>query len=181
MPRLTPIDRETVTGRTQELLEEVRAEFGMVPNIFCTMANSPVVLESFLGTRKALQSGVLPDKLRELIALTVSEVNHSNYCVCGHAALGKSLGCSDDEIMDARRGVSSDKKTEAALRFAHELVEKRGWVTEEAFHRLQDAGYEHREITEIIACVSQYIFTDYLSQVAELEIDFPRVPELVGV
>jgi alkylhydroperoxidase family enzyme len=113
--------------------------------------------------------------------VTVAEANHSHYCICGRTALAKASGCTEEEIVDARRGASTDRRLEAPLQFAKELVEKRGWVTDEEFRRVRDAGYDDREITEIIASVGLFIFGDYLTQVAETEVDFPEVAELAGV
>lgn len=181
MPRLRPIEYESATGRTRELLDHVHAELGMVPNIFRTLAHSPKVLEGFVHLRDALEEGILPPKLREEIALTVSQCNDSDYCLRGHTAIGKTLGCSENEIMDARRGVSSDRKVEAALRFASTVVDKRGTVSDEDMMHLRDVGYGDREITELIACIALFIFGDYFTQVTQTEADFPAVPALAGV
>ncbi len=40
---------------------------------------------------------MLSTKLREQIALTVSEANGCGYCVAAHCAIGKSVGLSDVE------------------------------------------------------------------------------------
>ena len=99
MSRICQIAPEDATGKTKELLDGVRTKMGMLPNLFLTMANSPEVLEGFVGLKDALDRGVLPAKLREEIGLAVSQCNHSEYCVAGHTAIGKTLGLSDDEIM----------------------------------------------------------------------------------
>ncbi|HYW81475.1 MAG TPA: carboxymuconolactone decarboxylase family protein [Thermoguttaceae bacterium] len=180
MPRLRPITYEQAPEGTRELLDGVMEEMGMVPNIFWTLANSPTALEGFVGLHQAIEHGVLSAKLREEIALTVSEMNQSHYCVCGHAAIGRTVGCSEEEIMDARRGTSPDSKVAAALHFAREIVNNRGCVSDDELRRLRGAGYEDREITEIVACVALYVFGDYFTHIAQTEVDFPEVPELVG-
>jgi len=178
MQRIEPLAPEQATGKVKELLDGIRSEMGMIPNIFWTMAKSPAALEGFVCLRNALNEGVLSATLREEIALAVSEANHSAYCVAGHTAIGKTLGLSEDEILDSRRGRSADSKVEAALRFVRELVEKRSWVTDEDLFRVREAGYGDREIAEMIGCVVLYIFGDYFSQVTQTEVDFPAVPEL---
>lgn len=179
MPRLKPIEYGEAPEGTRGLLDDVQQQMGMIPNIFWTLANSPTALEGFVGLREALDKGVLSAKLREEIGLTVSEINQSQYCVCGHAAIGRTLGCSDEEITDARRGTSPDSKVSAALHFAREVVENRGCLSDEEFQRLRDVGYEDREITEMIACIALSVFGDYFTHIAQTELDFPEVPELV--
>ncbi len=181
MSRIEPILRENATGQVKELLDDVQSRMGMIPNIFWTLAHSPAVLEGYVRLRNALDGGLLPAKLREEIALAVSQANHSEYCLAGHTAIGKTLGLSDDEILDSRRGRSSDSKVEAALKFVTQVVEKHGWLSDEDLSRVREAGYGDREISEMIGCVCLAIFGDYFTQIAKPAVDFPPVPELAEV
>jgi uncharacterized peroxidase-related enzyme len=178
MRRIKAIDPKKAEGKTGELLDAVQEKLGMVPNIMRTMANSPAVLKAYLGFSSALEEGSLPAKLRQQLALTVSEANGCAYCLAAHSAIGKTVGLSDDEILDSRRGISPTRKVEAALQFARKVVEKRGWVRDEDFNRLRSAGFNDGEISEIIANVSLKIFTNYFNHVAGTSIDFPEVREL---
>ncbi len=178
MTRLRPTDLETATGRTKELLEEVRAELGMVPNLIRTMAQSPAVLEGYLGLSRALAAGRLPATLREQIALTVAEANGCAYCLAVHSALGRMAGLSEEAIRDSREGVSPDRAVEATLQFARRVVEKRGQVDDRGLARLRRAGYGDGEIAEVLGQVALSVFTNYFAQVAGTAVDFPTVPDL---
>ena len=178
MSRLKAIDSKHAEGKAKDLLNQVQNKLGMTPNIMRTMANSPAVLQAYLGFSEALR-GVLPAKLREQIALTVAEANNCNYCLAAHSAIGRSVGLSDETILDSRKGFSTNSKDEAALRFASRLVENRGFVTDEDVTGLRDAGYGDEEIAEIVANVTFNIFTNYFNHVAVPEVDFPQVKELV--
>ncbi len=180
MPRLNAVDPESATGKAKELLDGVQAKIGMVPNLMRTFANSPAVLEAYLGFGNALSSGVLSPKLREQIALAVSEANDCDYCRAAHSAVGKKLGLSDQELLDSRQATSADEKTAAGLEFVRELVEKEGWVTDEDLGRVRDAGYGEAEIAEIVANVALTIFTNYFNHVADTEIDFPIASPLAA-
>ncbi len=175
MPRLNPIDTATADPEAKTLLESVQKKMGMTPNMLRTMANAPAVLEAYLGFSAALQGGVLPPKLREQIALTVSELNRCQYCLSAHTALGKMAGLCDEEIADSRRGVSPDRKTEAVLHFARKVVTERGWVGDDDVAALRAAGTTDAEMAEIVAVVSFNIFTNYFDHVARPEVDFPEV------
>jgi alkylhydroperoxidase family enzyme len=61
----------------------------MTPNMMKTMANSPAVLEGYLGFSGALGHGALAPKLREQLALVVSEDNG-----CGIAPTATNIGSS---------------------------------------------------------------------------------------
>ena len=47
MGRIEQVDPRTVTGRARELLEEVNARLGSIPNMAKTMAVSPATLEAW--------------------------------------------------------------------------------------------------------------------------------------
>ena len=181
MPRIEPVDAEKADAKANELLAAVQADCGMTPNIIRTLAHSPAALEAYLGFNKALGCGVLSGELREQIALAVAEVNGCDYCLAAHSAIGRSVGLSRDAIADSRRGVSPQRKVRAALAFARQMVQQRGWVRNGDLTQLRDAGYGDREIVEIVAHVAMSVFTNYFNHVAGTELDFPKVPELAGV
>jgi len=178
MPRISPIDPESTSGKSRQLLDDVQEEWGMTPNIVRTLANAPVALEGYLSFVDALSRGTLGPELREQIAVAVAEWNRCDYCLAAHCAIARTVGLSEDAISDARRGGSPDRKVEAALDFARQILAKRGWVDDDDVARLRDAGYTDREIVEIIANVAVSIFTNYFNHVAGTEVDFPRVPQL---
>lgn len=180
MPRISPIDPENASGRARQLLDDVQEEWGMTPNIIRTLANAPVALEGYLSFNDALSRGTLGAELREQIAVAVAEGNRCDYCLAAHCAIARTVGLSEDAITDARRGASPDRKVDAVLDFARQILDKRGWVDDDHVARLRDAGYGDREIVEIIANVAVSIFTNYFNHVAGTEVDFPQVPQLSG-
>ena len=180
MPRLKAIGTTEADPKAKALLEGVQKRMGITPNTMRTMANSPAVLEAYLGFGNALRAGVLSAKLREQIALTVSELNGCQYCLSAHSALGKMAGLGDEEIADSRRGVSPDRKTEAVLRFARKVVSERGWVSDDDMATARAAGTSDAEISEIVAHVAVNIFSNYFNHVAQTELDFPEVEAMKG-
>ncbi len=175
MPRLNAIGTADAEPKAKALLEGVQKKMGMTPNLMRTMVNSPAVLEAYLGFRNALGGGDLLPKLREQVALTVSELNGCQYCLSAHTALGKMVGLGDEEIADSRRGVSPDRKTEAVLQFARKVVSERGWVSDDDVASLRAAGTTDAELAEIVAHVAVNIFSNYFNHVADTDVDFPEV------
>jgi uncharacterized peroxidase-related enzyme len=180
MPQLTAIDPGSASGKSKRLLDGVQAKLGMTPNLLRTLAHSPAALEGYLGFSGALAGGNLDAKLREQIALTVAEANDCEYCLAAHSAAGKAVGLGDEQVLDSRRATSPDAKIDAALRFAREMIESRGWASEDSLSRLRTVGYGDAEIVEIIASVSLNVFTNYFNHVVKPVIDFPRVAELAA-
>ena len=177
MQRLKALTPDTATGKTKEMMDLVQSKYGMVPTLTRTLANAPAALGTYLGFG-ALDKGSLPPTLREQIALTVAEINDCNYCRAAHTAIGKMVGLSDEQTIDSRRATAIDSKEEAALQFAKAVVEKQGWVTDADMAKVRGAGYTDEDVTEIVVHVMKNIFTNYFNHVAQVEIDFPPVPEL---
>lgn len=90
MVKLIALDPTQATGKVRELLAQVQAQLGMVPNMMRTMANSPAMLEGYLSFSNTLAGGVLSPQLREQIALAVAEINSCEYCLSAHTTIGYS-------------------------------------------------------------------------------------------
>jgi len=178
MTRLTALNPETAPGQAQRLLKGVESKLGFAPNIMRTIANSPAVLQGYLEFSGALSKGNLFPKLREQIALAVSEVNDCQYCLAAHSVIGRSVGLSEEALGDSRRGESPDPKEATVLAFARNVVTNRMRVSDEDVAKLRKAGFTEGDIVELIANISLTLFTNYFNHIAGTEVDFPAVSEL---
>jgi uncharacterized peroxidase-related enzyme len=173
----TPATIDAAPTASQPLLEAVRKQLGVVPNMFRLVANSPAALEGYLGLFGALNKGALPAPTRERIALAVAEINGCDYCLSAHTYLGKKLAKLDDaEITANRNGASNDPKADTAVRFAVKLVRARGHVSEEDLLAVRSAGYDDGQVIEIVLHVALNTWTNYINLAAGTDIDFPVVP-----
>jgi len=175
MPRISAINPSTAAGEAKELLDGVHNKIGMTPNIFRTMAHSPAALKAYLGFGEILSGGRFDAKTREAIALTVAGANVCEYCASAHTAISKSLKVDDAEINRRLNANSNDPKLDAALMFAHRMVDTGGFVSDEDLANVRAAGHDDEEIVEIVANVAGNIFTNYFNHVAQTDIDFPKV------
>jgi uncharacterized peroxidase-related enzyme len=172
----TPISIEASPAASRPLLEAVKKMLGSVPNLFRMAGNSPAALEGYLGLNGALAKGKLDAKTRERIALAVAEINGCDYCLAAHSYLGKNLAKLDGvEIAANRSGTSTDAKASAAVRFASQIVNVRGHVSDVELQTIKAAGYSDAEIIEIISHVALNTLTNYINSVTRTEIDFPVV------
>ena len=175
MSRIPPVDRNTTNDSVRKNFDAVQKQLGTVPNMMRTMAQSPAVLEGYLGFGAALRRGRLPAALQEQIALAVAETNSCDYCLSAHTALGRGAGLSEDQLISSREARASDPKAAAALQFARAVVERRGDVRDQDLASVRTAGYTDGDIAEIIAHVALNVFTNYFNRAAHTEIDFPLV------
>ena len=154
----------------------MKAQLGLVPNLFRVLANSPAALGGYLGLNGALAKGALDARTRERIALAVAEVNGCGYCLAAHTFIGTNLAKLDAaEIAANRAGRSNDAKADAAVRFAVAVTEARGHVGDEVLATVRAAGWTDAEILEITVHVALNTLTNYVNEVAGTEVDFPVV------
>jgi len=177
MSRLAiPTSIETAPAASQPLLQGVKKQLGLAPNVFRLTSNSPAALEGYVGLLGALGKGKLPAPTRERIALAVAEANGCDYCLSAHTYLGRNLAHLDDAEMTANRsGASNDPTADAAVRFAAKVVQARGRVSDDDVSAVKAAGYDDAQVIEIVQHVALNIWTNYVNLVAETEIDFPVV------
>ena len=172
----TPATIDAAPAASRPMLEAVKKQLGVVPNLYRLLANSPAALEGFLGLSGALGKGMLPAATRERIALAVAEINGSNYCLSAHSYLGKSMAKLDDaEITANRDGRSNDPKADAAVKFAAKVARERGHISEADLRAVKAAGYDDAQVIEIVQHVALNDFTNYINLVAQTDIDFPVI------
>ena len=177
----TPATISDAPIKAQPLLEAVKKQLGVVPNLFRVVSNSPAALEGYLGLSAALGKGSLPVATRERIALAVAEINSCTYCLSAHSYLGKNLAKLDDaEILANRKGHSNDPKANAAVHFAAQVTKARGHVSDDDLRAVKLAGYDDAQVVEIVLHVAANTFTNYLNEVAKTVVDFPMVSTLAA-
>jgi AhpD family alkylhydroperoxidase len=175
MPRLKCLEKSQANPKSQAMMSELESK-KMLLNIFRGMANSPAVLDGFLKFNGALQQGKLDAKIRHAIALAVAQCNKTGYCLAAHTLLGKGAGLDDAAIRDARLGKSADKKTNAAVSLARQVLAGHGDVSDADASAAKAAGLDDGDIAEVIANVALNVFTNYFNNFNQSEVDFPKVP-----
>jgi len=174
-----PATVDDAPAASRPLLEDVGKQLGVVPNLFRLVAHSPAALEAYVALIHSLGRGALPARTRERIALAVAEFNGCSYCLSAHTYLGRHQAKLDDaEIAANRRGTSKDRRADAAVRFAVEVLRQRGHVSEGDLAAVKAGGYDDGQVVEIVMHVALNVWTNYLNEVARTDIDFPVVAPL---
>jgi uncharacterized peroxidase-related enzyme len=175
MPRVLPIDPAKADSDTQATLDGVKKKIGMVPNLYATFAHSPAVLKAFLGLSETLAGGRLTPAQREIVALSVGQANSCQYCLSAHTMVGKSVGLSEEQIVDARQGTNEAPLEHAVAEVANRIVTQKGWLTDEDVAAARSAGIDDELLLEVIANVSLNLLTNYTNHIVQTDIDFPAV------
>jgi uncharacterized peroxidase-related enzyme len=110
------------------------------------------------------------------MAMAISEVNGCDYCIAAHSYVAATFTkATQEELALNRKGTSSDPKRAVAIGFAKSLVEKRGKVTNEELDAVRAVGYTDQQILEMVALSVQFLFTNFMNNVAKTHIDIPDI------
>lgn len=89
--------------------------------------------------------------------------------------VAEQAGLDEEERERAQRFDSEDENRAAALRFARDVVENRGHISDDSFDEAREAGYTDEQVMEIIATVALATFTNYMNDIIGTEVDVPEV------
>jgi uncharacterized peroxidase-related enzyme len=173
--RIPPLDPKSATPKTKQMIDDIVARFGFVPNLFRVLGNAPAALEAYFNFSSALREGTLDTKVQEQIGLAVAEGNLCDYCLRAHVVLGRKVGLTEDEIENAIRATAVNAKTNAIMKLARGIIVERGEINDLELERARAACLTDGEIVEVVANVVLNIFMNYLDHVARTVVDFPDV------
>ena len=174
METLQPIEPSEATGEAKVLLDAIRQRLPRVPNMLGILGHSPTILGNYLKFTDAFNNQ-LPERLRDLITITIAQITGSDYLLSFAHVLGKREGLTDEQMNAARRGESSHVKTAAVLQFAAKAAREHGRVSEGDLLSVLEAGYSDAELVAIVAYISFSMFRVYFNFMAQTTIDFPVV------
>jgi len=131
------------------------------PNVFFrVMAHRLEVLKTFLPLYGAIAlSGTLERRLKELVYLTCSYVNHCAFGTAAHTASGRKAGVGDDELraLEAADGQPFSPAERAAIEYARDTART---ATATDSREALFAHFTEEQIVEITLLVALANFTD---------------------
>ena len=175
MARIELPTRDQAPAETHEILDEMQQRLGFLSNGLRLLSLSPSVLRAYVDLQTTM-SQVLDAKTREAVALAVSTANGCNYCVATHCFITHANSqTAPDEISLNLEGKSRDPKRAAAVAFAKRIIDTHGMVSDADLADVRAVGYSDAQIVELTALVARYTLTNFLNNMAGVEIDIPAV------
>jgi AhpD family alkylhydroperoxidase len=169
--------REEVSPANQAIFDKLKASLGTVPNLYATFAHSEHALGSYLAFQGAKSS--ITGKAREIVNLVVSQVNECEYCLAAHTFIGKTVGFTDEQILEIRGGRASfDAKLDALARLVKDITVRRGHADQALVDAFFAAGWTKEHLIDTVVAVGDKVVTNYLHGVTRVPVDFPAAPKL---
>ena len=163
---------ETAPEGAKPILQAIKGKMGFVPNLMATMAEAPVLVESYMTMMGIFEKTDLTPTEREIILMTNNRLNGCTYCMAAHTAVSKVAGVDEGVIEALRSGTSiADPKLEALRTFAVTINENRGWATEEQVDALINAGYTKQTGLDVIAGTALKVLSNYTTHIVHPPLD----------
>jgi len=166
--------RETAPAASQPLLDNSLKAFGMIPNLHAVMAGAPAMLEAYQALHQLFQQTSFDAEELTVVWQTINVEHECLYCVPAHTGIAHMMNV-DHTITDALRNRSElpTKKLQVLHLTTLALVRNRGQLSEGELTAFFEAGYEHRELLEIILGLSQKVMSNYVNHLAQTPVDEP--------
>jgi uncharacterized peroxidase-related enzyme len=171
-------DPATVTNpKTKAVFEEITAElgFGIVPNLFKSMATNPNLLEAnWKKFRATMLMGSIPRTLKEMIGVAISQANNSQYALQVHLHGLSALGMSEEVLQTLVSDFDAcplPLREKAVIKFGLLAATDPQNITDEHYQELTKLGLDQGEIYEIIATANLFTEVNQYTDAIKLEID----------
>ena len=157
---------------SKQPLAALQQGLGFIPNLAATMAQSPTLIEGFIGLQQSLSRSTLTGAEREVVGLTVSFENRCEYSMAAHSTFAKRQGAADETIAALRSGRElPDARLQALHVFTRGLLRSRGHLDAGEVEALQRAGYTTEQLLEVIAQASYTSMANWAANVTGTPVD----------
>jgi uncharacterized peroxidase-related enzyme len=174
MARIRPRDPDEVSSEIQSMFARFQARRGNIPNMFRTMALRPEIATTAAAHMEAIFStGTVDPRLKEMLAVRVSQINDCYYCKASHTALANQLGASV-ELLDAMYHIDQHRDLftpaeQAALAFAERMTTDAHGVVEDIWIDLSEY-FDEGQIIEIAAVIGLFNYYNRFSDALKIPV-----------
>jgi uncharacterized peroxidase-related enzyme len=170
------IEEDEATDDIAEIFNDIKREMEtpFVPNIAKAIATSPGVLRIMRDFYHSVYQNVtLPQSLVSMIAYTIAQKNHCEYCSANNELTCRTLGIDEKTLaaLVEDLGSVSPARIAAIIDFAVKVAKNPQGLATEDYERVREQGVSEAEIVEIIFIASFAYMNDILSEALKVDVD----------
>jgi uncharacterized peroxidase-related enzyme len=180
MPRVSPVDRDSVDDRAlEELFAEIERLEGRLPSHYRAELNFPEYLKAKLRATVTLwQEGELSLPEVQHVGIAVSQANDCENCTGAFCTiLSHGLGVDGryvERFLEEGAGAVDDERLRAILEYALLVNDDPGAVTDADVRRLRDAGLGDRGIVQLTHLVSDFASWNRTNDALDTDYEYDR-------
>ncbi|MFT4831633.1 MAG: alkylhydroperoxidase family enzyme [Psychroserpens sp.] len=163
---------DSAPENSKPLLENSMKSFGMIPNLHGVLAESPGILEAYQMLHSLFENSSFNNDELTVVWQTINVEHGCHYCVPAHTGIAHMMKV-DEAITEALRNRTAmpNDKLQTLHEFTLSIVRNRGIVTDLETEAFYAAGYNKRQLLEIILGLSQKVLSNYVNHIAETPVD----------
>src|SRR5262244_3091145 len=163
---LVTVDK--ATSETKDIYDFLQNNWGFVPNYYQALGPYPQLLKDQVDmfTHVMFVERALPRVVKEQIALVVSGINLSNYCLAAHLEILGRLGFDRAfarKLAMNFEAAAVEPKVMALFKFVAKLSRQPADIVRQDFDAVREAGWNNEEITEAALVAALYASANRLS------------------
>jgi alkylhydroperoxidase family enzyme len=165
-------DQQTAPQNSQPLLGNSLKAFGMIPNLHAVMAESAPLLEAYQTLHTLFQQTSFNAEELTVVWQTINVEHDCHYCIPAHTGIAHMMKVDDALIVALRNSTKlPTEKLQALHMTTLALVRNRGKLSQNETSAFFEAGYEQRNLLEIVLGISQKVMSNYVNHLAETPVD----------
>ena len=170
---LQPLTIANAPAASKPSMEGIQKDFGFIPNLMATFANSSEMLKGYLALDAEWDKTSFTPQQRNFAVLAASLENECGYCVAAHSTVAKAFQKVPAETVAAIRAgkPTGDKKTDALITLVRELVSKRGHASRATIDNFLAVGFAKTQVMELLMAVALKTISNYLDHINPVPLD----------
>lgn len=173
MTALTPLTATTAPDASRPILETAQQGLGFVPNLYATLAHSPLALTAYTELAQTIaERSTLTATEQQLVFIAASLENGCDYCVAAHSTLARAQKV-DGAVLEAVRAKApiANARLESLRQIAIALVKERGWLTKTQVEAFVQAGFDRAQLLDVVTLLALKTISNYTNHLADTPID----------
>lgn len=164
--------KDSAPAESKPLLDNSIKAFGSIPNLHGVLAESPQLLQAYQMLHDLFGKSSFNVEELTVVWQTINVEHECHYCVPAHSAIAKMMKV-DDNITEALRNSTKlpTNKLQTLYDTTLAVVRKRGNISQDDVNTFFEAGYNQRNLLDIILGVSQKVISNYTNHIAETPVD----------
>jgi AhpD family alkylhydroperoxidase len=169
---------ESAPEKSKPALQGLKASFGLVPNLAATMAESPVLVNGFIGAFGNFHGGTFSGAEKQVLLLSNAVANACAWAVAFHSTLALKEGVAAEDVRAVRdRRLPADAKLAALSSLTRALIEKRGHLDARDLNAFTAAGFTAAQVLEVIAGLAVSVMANYAGNITQPALEAPFQPQ----
>lgn len=173
MKILQPLARDAAPDASRDVMDSLEGEMGFLPNLYRVLAHSPSALRAYAALNKLVHDASLSPEEQQVVLLATAREHRCAYSVAMHSDGARGTGVAEDELEALRNSspIPGNERLEALRRFTQRVVTKRGQLDEDDIDVFLAAGFDQRQVLDVILAVAMKTLSDYASHIAQPAVD----------